>query len=778
MAQYTFYAVEKGAGDIQPTFKTTFTFEAANIRQARAISTMKFVEEYPEIDDEACDTVVYETADEAVIVHAAIDTWDAEILNDYGWDFENKRPVKLNSDTNEVDFDKLSKSMQNAVLVKYDSVSITKDMLEDASELLQDQMGTFEGHIVEAINKTPEINAMYPERKLFAIGWVKHKCAPNKKWPEIKAELHNWKKRQDSERKETGPSKSVVDIAREKAATQTIQQTNIAAQAKASGADTDRFDIVLAMLVMGVNPENASASDVKNAKEIIKIRDSHWCAWHETLSEIPGIFTLPESELYSLTIEGMKDLKLAKDDAGRLAYVRERFAGHPLLPDYQVNENDDEQEPQNGPESVADEQEETGTDDPEQSSVEPETTQEEQVERQGPFYFLLADGEKVGRANKITGLDKALADGAKEISQEEYQARKNGTWQSEELPKREDVDKQLAADRGEYIEGISDPEDKNWITEDLTKSPAKNSDALETEQPQAPAPVNDYQGVGASLEKELAEKPDTARENMAIWRSVMRTDPRFTKQMTGTGFEGTSINAEYMIMRATEIFGPIGSRWGYEIQEDRMIPGAPFSEPVYKDDKFVGTRMLRDGDGTLLYEQNHSIRIRLWYQNGDEEGSVIAYGATPYMFKTKNGIKCDGEAQKKSLTDALKKALSLLGFSADVWLGLYDTPEYQIENKQEFDIKNASDKAEDVTRLRNELDEKMSRVANTMEKGVTPNEVKKTFDTIAREVEVHRKAAEAKGDLDHAKYLSGRLRRLAQIKDKRVTELTNQEQSA
>ena len=80
----------------------------------------------------------------------------------------------------------------------------------------------------------------------------------------------------------------MVDIAREKAATQTIQQTNSAAQAKASGADTDRFDIVLAMLVMGVNPENASASDVKNAKEIIKIRDSHWCAWHETLSEIRG----------------------------------------------------------------------------------------------------------------------------------------------------------------------------------------------------------------------------------------------------------------------------------------------------------------------------------------------------------------------------------------------------------------------------------------------------------------------------------------------------------
>lgn len=765
MTQYTFYAVEKGADDIQPTFKTTLTFEAANIRQARAISTMKFVEEYPEIDDEACDMVVYETADEAVIVHAAIDTWDAEILNDYGWDFDNKRPIKLETASNEVDFDKLSKPMQNAVLVKYDSVTITKDMLEDASDLLQDQMGTFEGHIVEAINKTPEINAMYPERKLFAIGWVKHKCAPNKKWPEIKAELHNWKKRQDSERKETGPSKSVVDIAREKAANQTIDQ------AKASVVDTDRFDIVLAMLVMGVNPEKASASDVKNAKEIIKIRDSHWCAWHETLSEIPGIFTLPESELYSLTIEGMKDLKLAKDDAGRLAYVRERFAGHPLLPDYQVNENDDEQDPRNGPESVADEQEETGTDDPEQSSVEPEATQEEQIERQGPFYFLLADGEKVGRANKITGLEKALVDGAKEISQEEYQARKNGTWQAEKLPNREDVDKQLAAGRGEYIEGISNAEDKNWITEDLTKPPAKNSDAVEAEHPQAQAPVNDYQGVGASLEKELAEKPDTARENMAIWRSVMRTDPRFTKQMTGTGFEGTSINAEYMIMRATEIFGPIGSRWGYEIQEDRMIPGAPFSEPVYKDDKFVGTRMLRDGDGTLLYEQNHSIRIRLWYQNGDEEGSVIAYGATPYMFKTKHGIKCDGEAQKKSLTDALKKALSLLGFSADVWLGLYDTPEYQKENTIEFDIRNASDKAEDVTRLRKELDEKFKMNTESMRTAVTRNEVSGIASSLTRVMGVHLNSARSKGDNEYAKYLEGRLHRLEEVKAECLAKL-------
>lgn len=34
---------------------------------------------------------------------------------------------------------------------------------------------------------------------------------------------------------------------------------------------------------------------------------------------------------------------------------------------------------------------------------------------------------------------------------------------------RVDVDRKLAADRGEYVEGISDPTDPKWITEDLTK---------------------------------------------------------------------------------------------------------------------------------------------------------------------------------------------------------------------------------------------------------------------------------------------------------------------
>ncbi|POP42367.1 exodeoxyribonuclease VIII [Superficieibacter electus] len=734
--------------------KTTLRFYAANIRHARATAVMKFLDQYPEADDEQFQFVVYENA--PGLPCGAIDVWDEEILKGYDWDSENNMPVVPETNTRLVEFDKLSPVMRIAVLVKYMTTEITSDMLPDALELSQDEANTFPGHIVEAIIKTPPIAAMYPERIIEAIKFVVEKCPTTKKWPEIKAQLANWQN-------------SLKDADR-------APVTDSAELKKGSG-DPERFDLVVALLVAGAEPAKAGASDVKNAKFIKDSRDEAWRAWRNTLVGIPGIYSFPESELYALTLDGMKDLKLIKDNAARLAYVRERFAGHALLPDYPAvtDEETPRQEPQNEAATPADDQ--------------PQETPKTVTERLGPFYYRTADGGKIGRANKLPKLQEVIAAGCVEISQEEYQARKTGSYvahvteqdSSQGSPDSfDDVSRKLAAARGEFVEGISDPEDPKWIrTED--KQPAVKNlgggvfsvEALtgQTAQTFTPQPATDFQGIGASLEKDLADKGD----NMKIWRSVMRTDPRYTKDLAGAGFEGTSINAEYMIMRCTEIFGPIGTGWGFEVLEDRMLPGAPISEPIYDENKkFIGTRLLRDGDGTLITEQNHSIKIAFWYAGIAER--IQAYGATKYLYKTKHGITCDGEAQKKSLTDAIKKALSLLGFSADVWLGLYDQAEYKQENATEFAIKNASEKAEDVTRLRIELDEKMTRVAGTIESAVTSNEAKKAYDTLAREVEVHRKAAEEKGDLEHAKYLSGRLRRLNQIKDDRIKALNGQQE--
>ncbi len=149
---------------------------------------------------------------------------------------------------------------------------------------------------------------------------------------------------------------------------------------------------------------------------------------------------------------------------------------------------------------------------PDNEKTECEVEDEPSVEREGPFYFLFTDkdGEKYGRANKLSGLEKALALGATEITKEEYFARKNGTYSgsqqntgasdttaqpepvkvtADEVNKimqaanisQPDADKLLAASRGEFVAGISDPNDPKWVKGIETRD-SVNQNQQESEQ--------------------------------------------------------------------------------------------------------------------------------------------------------------------------------------------------------------------------------------------------------------------------------------------------------
>ncbi|EOV8087119.1 hypothetical protein ACOMXT_000911 [Providencia rettgeri] len=300
------------------------------------------------------------------------------------------------------------------------------------------------------------------------------------------------------------------------------------------------------------------------------------------------------------------------------------------------------------------------------------------------------------------------------------------------------------------------------------------------EAPVITAPIateqDDFEQRAAVLD-EVLNSGNTNHLN--IWKQVQRTDSRFTKPLDGMGFVGTSINSTYMFMRATEIFGPIGGGWGYEIIEEKMIDGKPLVEPVLDaHHKQAAMRFLRDGDGTLLFEQNHSIKIRFWYIiEGETRGEFESYGATPYRYQTKQGIRTDSEVIKKSLTDSIKKALSMLGFSSDVFMGMHDNPEYVASNKLEYEIKAASDNAEDATRIRKELDEKFTRHTETMRSAVTPNELRGITSTLTREISTHAKLAKQRGDSEYEKYLNGRLRRLNEIEKECLDQLKQKEEA-
>jgi len=76
--------------------------------------------------------------------------------------------------------------------------------------------------------------------------------------------------------------------------------------------------------------------------------------------------------------------------------------------------------------------------------------------------------------------------------------------------------------------------------------------------------------------------------------------------------------------------------------------------------------------------------VKLWYILDGKRGEIEQFGATTYVGKNKYGPFTDEEAKKKTLTDAISKCLSWLGFSADVHLGRYDDNKYVNDLRKEF----------------------------------------------------------------------------------------------
>ena len=132
---------------------------------------------------------------------------------------------------------------------------------------------------------------------------------------------------------------------------------------------------------------------------------------------------------------------------------------------------------------------------------------------------------------------------------------------------------------------------------------------------------------------------------MEIWDANKITDEtnEFGKPTTKHvnqrgGF--TAIDAQYQIHRATRFWGPIGRAWGLKGDTYGYVRNAA-GEPI-----------------ELWYE------AVFWYEGGEFPiSSDIAY-------------RVGNESRKKVRTDSLTKALSQLGFSADVFMGAFDGNRY------------------------------------------------------------------------------------------------------
>jgi len=142
----------------------------------------------------------------------------------------------------------------------------------------------------------------------------------------------------------------------------------------------------------------------------------------------------------------------------------------------------------------------------------------------------------------------------------------------------------------------------------------------------------------------VGQMKEMSINNMELWDSQFQTDPSMTKQINkGSGRKITTIDAYWLIYKATKQWGPMGS-WGLKSIDIKVTEGSDI--------------------GILSAVFFHP------------SGS-FAIGNSINRFIGRNDKKReDDEWVKKIVTNTISKALSYLGFSADVYFGKFDDDRY------------------------------------------------------------------------------------------------------
>lgn len=142
-------------------------------------------------------------------------------------------------------------------------------------------------------------------------------------------------------------------------------------------------------------------------------------------------------------------------------------------------------------------------------------------------------------------------------------------------------------------------------------------------------------------------------KNTALWDSVKVTDPAAVKPITGKSYKGNSPKPYWIIERATQVFGPVGIGWGVTVKSERFE---------------------RLSDTDVL----HVAVVSVWYVlDGKRSESIDQMGGTKAAYMTGSGkLMVDEDAGKKSVTDGMVKALSMIGFCGDIFSGMWDDSKY------------------------------------------------------------------------------------------------------
>jgi hypothetical protein len=159
-------------------------------------------------------------------------------------------------------------------------------------------------------------------------------------------------------------------------------------------------------------------------------------------------------------------------------------------------------------------------------------------------------------------------------------------------------------------------------------------------------------------------------KNKDLWKRAFTTDPRHVKPITGKQYSGNSPKPYWIVERLTDEFGPCGIGWGFTILNERF-------------ERFSDTDTL------------HVASVRFWYVLDGQRGELEQIGQTKASYTTSKGsFMLDEDAPKKSVTDALVKCASYLGFAGDIFSGRWDDSKYVAEAAKEWKEREQEGKPE------------------------------------------------------------------------------------
>lgn len=136
-------------------------------------------------------------------------------------------------------------------------------------------------------------------------------------------------------------------------------------------------------------------------------------------------------------------------------------------------------------------------------------------------------------------------------------------------------------------------------------------------------------------------------DNMSIYNKARSVPDDALKPIQAGRLKGMSdINPVYRIKRLTEIFGPCGVGWWYEITDKSII----FDEMTNQKCAFV--------DVLLFFKDP---------ETGEASHGIPGTGGASFVAQERSGPYMSDECYKMALTDALSVACKSLGIAADVY---------------------------------------------------------------------------------------------------------------